>query len=597
MLLSAEQISKTYGTRKVLDRVSLYLEAGQKLGVIGVNGTGKSTLLRILAGAEEPDEGRVSRDPNVRLNYLPQLPAFDEKNTVLEQVFAGVSPEARALAEYEAKTILTRLGVPLFEQRVGVLSGGQRKRVALCSALACPCDVLILDEPTNHLDSGMVAWLEDELRQFKGALVMVTHDRYFLERVVGRMAEVEGGALAFYEGNYDKYLEQKALREEMAQASERKQQAILRREYQWVMQGPTARGTKSRERLERYEALKSQSGPEERTALELSAVSSRLGKKTVELHGVSKSFAGRTVLRDFDLMLLREDRIGVVGRNGSGKSTLLNLIAGRLMPDSGEVATGKTVRMGYFSQENPPMDPEMRVIDFVKEIGNSIETAEGRVTASQLLEQFLFPADEQWAPIGKLSGGERRRLFLLSILAAAPNVLLLDEPTNDLDIQTLTILEDYLETFPGAVIAVSHDRYFLDKTVRRIFEVGESGAVTEYVGNYTDYLDARKAEEKREKTVSAPAEKRRERPSGSKKLKFSYKEQREYENIDGEIAALEEQLAQIRTEQEAKASDYVALQALQSRESELEAALEEKMERWVYLNDLAEQIAGQAGGT
>ena len=597
MLLSAEQISKTYGTRKVLDRVSLYLEAGQKLGVIGVNGTGKSTLLRILAGAEEPDEGRVSRDPNVRLNYLPQLPAFDEKNTVLEQVFAGVSPEARALAEYEAKTILTRLGVPLFEQRVGVLSGGQRKRVALCSALAWPCDVLILDEPTNHLDSGMVAWLEDELRQFKGALVMVTHDRYFLERVVGRMVEVEGGALAFYEGNYDKYLEQKALREEMAQASERKRQAILRREYQWVMQGPTARGTKSRERLERYEALKSQSGPEERTALELSAVSSRLGKKTVELHGVSKSFAGRTVLRDFDLMLLREDRIGVVGRNGSGKSTLLNLIAGRLMPDSGEVATGKTVRMGYFSQENPPMDPEMRVIDFVKEIGNSIETAEGRVTASQLLEQFLFPADEQWAPIGKLSGGERRRLFLLSILAAAPNVLLLDEPTNDLDIQTLTILEDYLETFPGAVIAVSHDRYFLDKTVRRIFEVGESGAVTEYVGNYTDYLDARKAEEKREKTVSAPAEKRRERPSGSKKLKFSYKEQREYENIDGEIAALEEQLAQIRTEQEAKASDYVALQALQSRESELEAALEEKMERWVYLNDLAEQIAGQAGRT
>ena len=597
MLLSAEQISKTYGTRKVLDRVSLYLEAGQKLGVIGVNGTGKSTLLRILAGAEEPDEGRVSRDPNVRLNYLPQLPAFDEKNTVLEQVFAGVSPEARALAEYEAKTILTRLGVPLFEQRVGALSGGQRKRVALCSALACPCDVLILDEPTNHLDSGMVAWLEDELRQFKGALVMVTHDRYFLERVVGRMVEVEGGALAFYEGNYDKYLEQKALREEMAQASERKRQAILRREYQWVMQGPTARGTKSRERLERYEALKSQSGPEGRTALELSAVSSRLGKKTVELHGVSKSFAGRTVLRDFDLMLLREDRIGVVGRNGSGKSTLLNLIAGRLMPDSGEVVTGKTVRMGYFSQENPPMDPKMRVIDFVKEIGNSIETAEGRVTASQLLEQFLFPADEQWAPIGKLSGGERRRLFLLSILAAVPNVLLLDEPTNDLDIQTLTILEDYLETFPGAVIAVSHDRYFLDKTVRRIFEVGESGAVTEYVGNYTDYLDARKAEEKREKTVSAPAEKRRERPSGSKKLKFSYKEQREYENIDGEIAALEEQLAQIRTEQEAKASDYVALQALQSRESELEAALEEKMERWVYLNDLAEQIAGQAGGT
>lgn len=590
MLLSAETITKIYGTRAVLDGVSLYLEPGEKLGVIGVNGAGKSTLLRILAGEEEPDSGTVSRDPNVRLNYLPQLPAFDATNTVLEQVFAGLDPAARELAAYEAKTILTKLGITAFDQRVGELSGGQRKRVALCSALVHPCDVLIMDEPTNHLDAGMVAWLEGCLRQYRGALVMVTHDRYFLERVVGRMAEVEGGRLAIYEGGYDKYLERKAQREEMVQASERKRQSILRRELQWVLQGPTARGTKSRERLERYETLKAQTGPEERAGLELNAVASRLGKKTIELSQVSKSFEGRCVLRAFSLLLLRDDRIGVVGRNGSGKSTLLNLIAGRLAPDSGEVTVGETVRIGYFCQETPILDPSVRVIDYVKEIGDSIETTEGRVTASQLLEQFLFPRDVQWAPIGKLSGGEKRRLFLLSILAAAPNVLLLDEPTNDLDIQTLTILEDYLETFPGAVVAVSHDRYFLDKTARRVFEVGEDGAVAEYAGNYTDYLSQRKTEERPPKN---PAEKKTEKPSGPKKLKFSYKEQREFETIDSDIAALEGEIAAVKSEQEEKASDYVALQDLQTRQAALEGALDEKMERWVYLNDLAEQIGRQ----
>ncbi len=590
MLLSAEHLTKIYGTREVLDDVSLYLDAGQKLGVIGVNGTGKSTLLRILAGAEEPDSGAVRRDPNVRLEYLPQAPAFQGENTVLEQVFAGLSAEARTLAEYEAKTILTQLGLTDFDARVGTLSGGQRKRVALCSALVHDCDVLILDEPTNHLDSGMVAWLEDYLRQFRGALVMVTHDRYFLERVVGRMAEVEDGKLSFYEGNYAKYLERKAQREEMEAAGERKRQSILRREYQWVMQGPTARGTKSRERLERYEALKNQTGPEQKAGMELTAVSSRLGKKTVEMLGVCKSFGDQTVLRDFDLRLLRDDRIGIVGRNGSGKSTLLNLLAGRLAPDAGTIDVGETVKVGYFCQENPPMDPEARVIDYVKHIGNAIETTEGVVSASQLLEQFLFPKDAQWAPIGKLSGGEKRRLFLLSILAAAPNVLLLDEPTNDLDIQTLTILEDYLETFPGAVIAVSHDRYFLDKVARRIFEVEGGGGVTEYVGNYTDYLSARKPDgpEKPQK----PNQPRQAKPTGPKKLKFSYKEQREYETIDGDIAALEAELEAVRAEQGAKASDYTALLELQERESLLNAALEEKMERWVYLNDLAERIEG-----
>ena len=579
MLLSAEHITKIYGTRAVLDGASLYLERGQKLGVIGVNGNGKSTLLRILAGEEEPDGGTVARDPNVRLEYLPQNPAFDPARTVLEQVFDRLSPEARELQEYEAKSILTRLGVTNFEQRVGELSGGQRKRTALAAALVHDCDVLILDEPTNHLDAEMVAWLEERLRQFKGALV------------VERIVEVERGKLAFYEGSYARYLEAKAQREEMEAASERKRQSILRREYQWVMQGPTARGTKSRERLERYEALRDQTGPEKRAELELSALSSRLGKKTIELRGVSKEFGGRTVLRDFDLMLLRDDRIGVVGPNGSGKSTLLNLIAGRLAPDAGEVVTGETVRIGYFAQETPPMAADRRVIDYVKDIGNRIETPEGSLTASQLLEKFLFPKDAQWAPIDRLSGGEKRRLFLLSILCAAPNVLLLDEPTNDLDIQTLTILEDYLETFPGAVIAVSHDRYFLDKMARRIFAVGEGGAVQGYTGGYSDYLAAR-AEAQREKTPRSSGEKRpQEKPTGPQKLKFSYKEQREYGTIEADIAALEGELAAVRAAQEEKASDYVALQDLQARQEELEARLEEKMERWLYLTDLAERIA------
>ena len=593
MLLSAEQLTKTYGTRVLLDGVSFYVEPGDKVGIIGVNGCGKSTLLRLLAGAEEPDEGTVRPDPNVRLAYLPQNPVFPGEHTVLEQVLLGLDGEDRTLAEYEAKTILNQLGVPRFDQKVGELSGGERRRVALAAVLARPCDVLLLDEPTNHLDDRMVGWLEDYLRSWKGALVMVTHDRYFLERIVTKMVEVEGGRLYTYEGNYDKYLERKAARLESEKASERKRQAILRREYQWVMQGPTARGTKSRERLERYEALKAQTGPTEKSTLELSARASRLGKKTVELAGVTKTFGERTVVRDFSCMLLRDDRIGIVGSNGSGKSTLLNLMAGTLAPDSGTVEVGETVRFGYFRQEVPDMDGDTRVIDYVKEIGNNIETAEGMLTASQLLEQFLFPAEVQWSPICKLSGGEKRRLYLLSVLAAAPNVLLLDEPTNDLDIQTLSILEDYLDTFPGAVIAVSHDRYFLDRVVRRVFAVEGDGAVRAYPGGYTEYLDAKRAEEKTKTPKTPASDKGRERPAAPKKLKFSYKEQREFDTIDGDIAALEEQIAQVQAEQAAKATDYVALQELQEKQAQLEAALEEKMERWVYLNDLAEQIAAQ----
>ena len=536
----------------------------------------------------------MQRAPNVRLEYLPQDPAYDAGNTVLEQVFADLSPEARALAEYEAKTILTRLGFTGFERRMGELSGGERRRAALAAVLVHDCDVLILDEPTNHLDADMTQWLEDTLRRFSGALVMVTHDRYFLERVVGRTLEVEGGRLYAYDGGYAKYLEGKARREEMERASERKRQSILRREYQWVMQGPTARGTKSRERLERYEALQAQEGPKERAGLELGARASRLGKKTIALHGVSKSFGNRTVLRDLDLMLLRDDRIGVVGANGSGKSTLLNLLAGRISPDGGEIEVGETVRVGYFCQETPPIDPDVRVIDYVKEIGNRIETAEGMVTASQLLEQFLFPTEVQWSPVHKLSGGERRRLFLLAVLAAAPNVLLLDEPTNDLDVETLTVLEDYLETFPGAVVAVSHDRYFLDKVARRLLVVEGDGHAGLRPGGYTDYLEARRAAEREKRPEPSPErEKRQERPAGSQKLRFSYKEQREFETIDGDIAALEGEIAAVKAEQEKCASDYVALQDLQERQAALEARLEEKLERWVYLNDLAERIAGQ----
>ncbi|MEG0754789.1 MAG: ABC-F family ATP-binding cassette domain-containing protein [Oscillospiraceae bacterium] len=590
MLLSAETITKSYGARTLLDGVSLYLDRGQRVGVVGVNGTGKSTLLRILAGADEPDGGKVSRDPNVRLEYLPQIPEFDGDNTVLEQVFAGLSPEARLLAEYEAKTMLTRLNLTKFDALVSTLSGGEKRRVALASALVHPCDVLILDEPTNHLDSEMVSWLEDYLRRFSGALVMVTHDRYFLERVVTQIAEVDGGGLFFYEGSYEDFLKAKLEREESAEASERKRQSILRREYQWVMQGPTARGTKSRERLERYDALKEQSGPTAKTAVELSALSSRLGKKTVELVGVSKSFDGRKVLDGFDCMLLRDDRIGIVGVNGSGKSTLLNLIAGRLTPDAGEVIVGDTVRIGYFSQENPPFDLTARVIDYMKDIGNTIETPEGALTATQLLDKFLFTGDAQYSQIGKLSGGERRRLFLLSILAKAPNILLLDEPTNDLDLQTLTILEDFLDTFPGAVIAVSHDRYFLDRVVRRVFAVEENGKVTVYPGGYTEYCATRKA---RAAVTSAPDKEKKEKPTGPKKLKFTFKEQREFDTIDGEIAALETQIATVTREQTQKASDYVALQALQEQQQELESQLEGKMERWVYLSDLAEQIEAQ----
>ena len=585
MLLSAEHITRSLGERTLLDDVSLYLDRGEKIGVIGVNGSGKSTLLKILAGVEEPEGGTVRPDPGVRLSYLPQSPAFDGDSTVLEQVLAGLAGDEREVAAYEAKTVLTQLGAGEYGRRMNTLSGGERRRVALAAVLSRPCDVLLLDEPTNHLDTAMVSWLENYLCAFQGALLMVTHDRYFLERVVGRMVEIEDGKLLFTTGNYVDYLEQKAQRAEYAQAAERKRQSILKREYQWAMRAARARGTKSKDRLERYEQLKNQAGPADADGLTLAPVSSRLGKKTIELHDVSKSFDGKCIFAHFDWMLLRDDRVGILGANGSGKSTLLNLIAGRIPPDSGEVVVGETVKIGYFSQENPPMNPDQRVIDYVRDIGNTIETGEGIVSASQLLEQFLFTGDAQYAPIGKLSGGEKRRLFLLAVLAAAPNVLLLDEPTNDLDITTLTVLEDYLSAFPGAVLAVSHDRYFLDKLARRSLLV-ENGTVTEVAGGWSDYVAA--LARKTEKTAVSAGKK--EKPKTASKPKFSYNEQREYETIDADIATLETQLKQVTAAQGQTGSDYVKLLELQQQQAQIEQALEAKMARWEYLSELAEAI-------
>ena len=594
MLLSAEHISLNFGLKQLLEDVTLYLNEGDKIGIIGINGTGKSSLLRVLAGQPVPDQGTVSLDPNVQVCFLPQNPAMVEGATVLEQVFHDFSPDTRALLEYEAKAMLTRLGIADFTQPVDTLSGGQRKRVALATVLLHPADVLILDEPTNHLDSDMVLWLEDHLRKFTGGLIMVTHDRYFLERVCNRITELSHCRIRHYEANYSKYLEQKTQQEEMDQAAQRKRQSILRVEYQWIMRGAQARRTKNKDRIARYEELKAQAAPETDGAVEMATLSSRLGRKTVELDHVSKAFGDHVVLRDFTYHIARDDRVGIVGRNGAGKSTLLNLIAGKLTPDSGTVDWGETVRIGYFSQEGRELDPRQRVYDFIHEVAGQVKTREGNFSATQMMERFLFPTQLQGQPIGKLSGGERRRLYLLSLLMEAPNILLLDEPTNDLDVTTLAILEEYLETFPGAVLAVSHDRYFLDKMAHQIFEVGEEGQVTRYSGNYSDYLDKRQA-------TSAPAqeEKAEKKPAGKparqKKLKFTFKEQREYDTIEADIAALEARIAQREGEMLACGSDYGKLQDLTKEQEADQAALEEKMERWLYLTDLAERIAAQEG--
>ena len=590
MLLTAENLSINFGSRQLLTDVNFYLNEGDKVGIIGINGTGKSTFLKVLAGTVEPDGGRVIRNPNVQISFLSQNPAMDDDASVLEQVFLHFPAEFRELNEYEAKSMLTRLGFTDFDQKVGTLSGGQRKRVALVAALVRPADILILDEPTNHLDSGMVAWLEDWLQSFRGGLVMVTHDRYFLERVVNHITELSRGKIYHYEANYSKYLELKELRAEMAEASERKRQSILRVEREWIMRGCKARTTKSRERIQRYENLLNQDAPEYDDNVQLSAATSRLGRKIIELHDVRKAFDGRTIIGGFSYNLLRDDRIGIVGHNGAGKSTLLHMIAGELAPDSGTVEHGTTVKIGHVSQEGRELDLTQRVYDFIHEIAREVKTAEGTFTAKQMMERFLFPSDLQSVAIGRLSGGERRRLYLLSVLMSSPNVLLLDEPTNDLDVMTLSILEDYLQDFPGPIITVSHDRFFLDKMSTSIFEVKGDGSVEQFTGNWSDWNAKRKEEDAPAKTAKAkPVQ---DRPK-EKKLKFSFKEEREFATIDQDIADLEAKIEENQSAQAAAGSDYVRLQELQNELEELEAALEAKTERWFYLNDLKERIDAQ----
>ena len=590
MLLQAEHLSINFGSRQLLTDVNFYLNEGDKVGIIGINGTGKSTFLKVLAGTLEADEGKIIRSPNAQISYLSQNPVMEDEATILEQIFLHFPKEFRELNAYEAKSMLTRLGFTDFSQKVGTLSGGQRKRVALVAALVHPADILILDEPTNHLDSEMVAWLEDWLRSFRGGLIMVTHDRYFLERVVNHITELSRGKIYHYEANYSKYLELKEQRAEMAEASERKRQSILRVEREWIMRGCKARTTKSKDRIERYHDLLNQDAPETDDTLQLSAASSRLGRKIIELHQVSKAFDGKTIIEDFSYNLLRSDRIGIVGRNGAGKSTLLHMVAGTLLPDTGSVETGTTVKIGHFSQEGRELDLTQRVYDFIHEIAREVRTEEGTFSAKQMMERFLFPSDLQSVPIGKLSGGERRRLYLLSVLMEAPNVLLLDEPTNDLDVMTLSILEDYLQSFSGPILTVSHDRFFLDKLAETIFEVKGNGQVEQFTGNWSDWARKRKQDETPAKLEKPRAS--QERPK-EKKLKFSYKEEREFSTIEEDIAALEEKIEENHALQAAAGSDYVRLQELQTQLEDLESQLAHKEERWMYLTELKEKIDAQ----
>ncbi|MBP1581811.1 MAG: ABC-F family ATP-binding cassette domain-containing protein, partial [Oscillospiraceae bacterium] len=562
------------------------------VGLIGVNGTGKSTLLKILAGVDEAESGSVICGRGVRIGYLPQVPDFDGNLTVLQQAMAGVSPAEQEAKEYEVKNLLTRLGLKDYDQKIAYLSGGQKKRVAMAAALAAETELLILDEPTNHIDSSMVDWLESYLAAYKGAIFMITHDRYFLERVANKIVELDHGKLYSYPANYSKYLELKSQREEMELASQRKRQSLLRKELEWIQRGARARGTKARFRVERFEELSNAPTIEEDAKLSISASFSRMGRKTIEIEQISKAYGDKVLIKEFSYLLRRDDRLGILGPNGCGKSTLLKMITGQIQPDSGSIVHGETVKIGYFSQECEHMDPNQRPIDYIKDIAVEVETPEGTLSASQLMETFLFDSTLQYTTIGRLSGGERRRLYLLSILMEAPNILILDEPTNDLDIQTLTILEDYLESYAGAVIVVSHDRYFLDKVVDHIFAYEGNGQLRQYNGGYSDYYSLHKEEEKQAKAAqekAAPTARR----SAPQKLKFSFKEQREFETIDEDIAALEEKIETAEKEMARSSADFVRLQELMDEKARLEEELAYKMERWVYLNDLNDRIQAQ----
>ena len=602
-LLTIEHLTKSYTERLLFDDTSFSINEGDKIGLIGINGTGKSTLLRMVSGLEEPDQGTVVKGRNLDIRFLSQNPRFWEGDTILESIVRDNEGHDHVWdLESQAKAMLTRLGFTDFDSRVETLSGGQRKRVALVSVLLGTADLLVLDEPTNHLVSSMADWLEDYLRRFKGALLMVTHDRYFLDSVTNRIVELDKGKLYSYQENYEGYLKLKAERMDMEAATERKRQSILKVELEWMQRGARARSTKQKAHIQRYETLRDQKGPEADQTVELDSIASRLGRTTVELQEITKAFGEKVLMKNFTYIFLKNDRIGIIGPNGSGKSTFMKIIAGWLTPDSGTVTIGQTVKMGYFSQESEDMDESVKVIDYIRNVAEFVKTKEGSVSASQMLERFLFPPSVQYTNVGKLSGGEKRRLYLLRILMEAPNVLLLDEPTNDLDIQTLTILEDYLDSFQGIVVAVSHDRYFLDRVVRRIFAFEGQGQVTQYEGGYTDYQAAFQERypqsipgqaEGNGKGTQATEKKSREKPKGERKFKFSFKEQREWDTIEEDMAALEEKIQALDKQILEAARDFSRLNALMEDKSEQERLLEEKMERWMYLNDLAEKIQNQ----
>lgn len=597
-LVTAEHLTKSYTERLLFDDTDFAVNEGEKIGVIGINGTGKSTLLRLVAGLEEPDQGTVTRGRNLDIRYLPQNPKFTPKDTVLQSIVRDNEGHEHPWdLESQAKTMLTKVGIFDFDKEVGTLSGGQRKRVALVSALMSDTDLLILDEPTNHLDSQMAEWLEDYLKRFRGAIVMITHDRYFLDSVTNRIVELDKGKLYSYQANYEGYLKLKAERLDMAAAAERKRQSILKVELAWMRRGARARSTKQKAHIQRYEALRDQKPPEADKAVEMESVSSRLGRTTVEIQGLSKAYGDKVLVRDFSYIFLKDDRIGIIGPNGSGKSTLMKMIAGWTEPDDGVINMGQTVKLGYFSQENEAMEESLKVIDYIKNVGEYVKTRDGSVSASQMLERFLFPPSVQYTVISRLSGGEKRRLYLLRILMEAPNVLLLDEPTNDLDIQTLTILEDYLDQFEGIVVAVSHDRYFLDRIVKRIFAFEGQGKVSQYEGGYTDYqieYERRHPEnsggDKRAEDGKKSEAGRKEGKNAARKLRFTYQEQKDWEVIEDQIQALEEELAQMEIQIQESARDFVKLNQLTEEKNQKEAALESKMERWMYLNELAERI-------
>lgn len=605
-IINIEHISKVYGEKTVFDDASFGIQEGDKIGIVGINGTGKSTLLKMICGEEVPDSGQIVRQNGLRTAYVPQNPVFPEGADIRSYAIEGSESES-----WKVESNLTELGITDYSAKISSLSGGQKRRVVLASTLAGQYDVLLLDEPTNHLDGEMIDWLEDYLRGYRGTVIMVTHDRYFLDRVTNRILEISHGKMYGYDAAYSGFLELKAAREEMELASERKRQSILRMELEWAKRGCRARSTKQKARLERLEALKNGTAPLREQTVELDSVETRMGKKTIELHHVSKSYGEKRILEDFNYIVLRNQRLGIIGPNGCGKSTLIRMIAGLVEPDSGYIERGETIRIGYFAQEEQDMDDAQRVIDYVKNIGEYITTRDGKISASQMLERFLFTPDMQYAPIGKLSGGEKRRLYLLGVLAENANVLLLDEPGNNLDIPTMTILEDYLNSFSGIVIAVSHDRYFLDNMADRIFELDGNGHACQYEGGYTDYLEAKKIREAgtvTEETVHGKNEAKTGEKGGNdepdkngrnwkqgqpQKLKFSYKEQKEYESIDDEIAKLEEKLEYLEKQMEENATNSVKLRELMEEQEKTNSLLEEKTERWFYLNELAEKIAEQ----